>query len=262
MTDYWFLVFSLGSGLYPRLLNFGGTQTQPLSFLYLSANLSGDLIQSSGIKTHVQWWLLNFYLQLVLSSEFQTTQLCKTQLCISVRFLISTSNFIWTKPNIWFTHTHAYTRTHAPLHSLQQLEPQVFYLKALESFLAPSYQSHHSNNKSYRLFGKAVLWSLSTLTWLQRMGFGPGMLPYQEITESAQPVWSHRLSCGHIFPCFKHSECSLVLLKCVYRQSSCTLLASVIFDSTGERLKSFQCSPRRVCIGSWPVLAVGGPCLL
>lgn len=64
---------------------------------------------------------------------------------------------------------------------------------------------------------------------------------------------SYRLSCGHIFPCFRHSECSLVLLKCVYQWSSCTPQASIIFDSTRESLKSFRCSPRRVCIGSWPV---------
>lgn len=80
------------------------------------------------------------------------------------------------------------------------------------------------------------------------------MLPYQEITESVRTACAGLPSLmWHIFPCFGHSECSLVLLKHGCQWSSCVLPASIISNPMGQRLRSFQCSTRRVC---W---LLGGP---
>lgn len=88
--------------------------------------------------------------------------------------------------------------------------------------------------------------SLSTPTWLQRMGFGPGTLPYQEITESTWPVQVYHLRWEYLS---LSGTMSVPLFYLHVYVSALHTSDSIIFDSMGGGLRSFYCSTRGVCIG-------------
>ena len=77
--------------------------------------------------------------------------------------------------------------------------------------------------------------SLSTPTWLQRMGFGPGTLPYQEITESAWPVQVYHLRWEYLSV---SGTVSVPLFYLHVYVSALHTSDSIIFDSVGGRLRS------------------------